>query len=505
MGSTPATRVAEPRARGVAWAGAVNLVGGVSGALIGLLLAGLVGRQLGPDGAGTYFLVIAVFMIVTNVAELGADTGLVRFVSAARATERLADAPLLVRAATRPVIVVGTGLVAVVAVIVWSRPDLFDGLTPTFVVAAALLAVITSLNTLMVSVSRGLGDVLTYPLLQNIVLPVLRLIGVAAVLMVGGGAVSALLAWMLPVLLVLAASTTIALTTMARRVARTNATASTPTQRRELTRSFWSFSAARGVSSAVEISLEWADVLLVGLMTSPREAGIYAVVTRCARASEVIHQAVRIAIGPLIAAAWARQDLDEARQIYGLTTAAMIWLGWPFFLVLAVFGDSILSIFGPGFEQGATSLAILSLAMAVALATGTVQTILLMGGRSSWQLIDKSIALVLNVGLNLVFIPLWGIEGAALAWAVTILIDTAIVVYQVQVLMRLRPQGRLLAVAAGVSLLFAGLPIVAARLVFGSTIPVMLATIVVVGAAYLAVSWPLRHRLGLTALLAHRS
>ncbi|MFI5426974.1 hypothetical protein [Aeromicrobium sp. UC242_57] len=59
--------------------------------------------------------------------------------------------------------------------------------------------------------------------------------------------------------------------------------------------------------------LEWVDVLLVGLLTSPREAGIYAVVTRCARASEVIHQAVRIAVGPQIAAAMATRARRQAR------------------------------------------------------------------------------------------------------------------------------------------------------------------------------------------------
>ena len=78
--------MAEPGSRGIAWAGAVNLVGGAIGSVIGLLLAAIVGRGLGTDGAGTYFLVVAVFMIVSNVAELGADTGLVRFAAAARAT-----------------------------------------------------------------------------------------------------------------------------------------------------------------------------------------------------------------------------------------------------------------------------------------------------------------------------------------------------------------------------------------------------------------------------------
>ncbi|WP_456696774.1 oligosaccharide flippase family protein [Aeromicrobium sp. P5_D10] len=496
--------VPESPPRGIAWAGAVNLVGGVSGSLIGLLLAGLVGRQLGTEGAGTYFLVVAVFMIVSNVAELGADTGLVRFVAAARATDRLIDVPHLVRIAIRPVLLCGVMVVVAVTAAAIAGPNLIDGLTPTFIVIGAVLAVLGSLNAVMVSVSRGFGDVLTYPLLQNITLPGLRLVGVAVVLAAGGGVTAVLTAWMLPVVVVLAAATIIAIKLISQ-AARSKTRSTSVEEQRHLSGQFWGFSAARGVAAAVEILLEWADVLLVGVMTSPREAGIYAVVTRCARASEVIHTAVRIAVGPQIAAAMARKAYDEAKQIYGLTTAAMIWMGWPFFIVLAVFGDAVLSVFGPGFSDGAVSLGVLSIAMALALAAGTVQTILLMGGRSSWQLADKTFALVLNVGLNLALIPLWGIEGAALAWAVTIIVDTAIVVYQVQNLMHLRPDMRLLATAAAVSLIFAGVPVVASRLIFGSSVPIMLITTALVAVLYLAVSWPLRQRLGLTALLAHRS
>ena len=119
----------------------------------------------------------------------------------------------------------------------------------------------------------------------------------------------------------------------------------------------------------------------------------------------------------------------------------MIWLAWPFYLVVAVFADSLLSLFGPGFSSGATSLVVLVVAMGIATAAGTVQTIVLMGGRSRWQLADKTGALVLNVVLNVLLIPIWGIEGAAVAWAATILADTAVVVFQVQRLMGVRPHG----------------------------------------------------------------
>ncbi len=450
------------------------------------------GRTLGTGGAGSYFIAIAAFMIVSNVAELGADTGLVRFVSAAAATGRTATVGALVKTALRPVLTVGVGFVLVVAVVALA------GATPAAVpvpllIAGAATAVVSSLLAIALSLTRGFGDATTYPLLQNVLLPVLRLVAVSSVLLAGAAATGVITAWMAPTLVVALIAALIA-----RRQLRRNLAEVTPEPADA--RAFWSFSASRGIAAAVEIGLEWIDVLLVGALTSAEAAGIYAVVTRSARAGEVVQQAARVAVGPQISAALARGDLPRAQEIYGVVTAAMIWLAWPFYLVVAVFADSLLSLFGPGFSSGATSLVILVGAMGIATAAGTVQTIVLMGGRSRWQLADKTGALVLNIVLNLLLIPIWGIEGAAVAWAATILADTAVVVFQVQRLMGVRPRGSYPWVAALLSVVVVGGICVASRLTFGSSVSVMLGTAAVAGVAYLALSSPLRGRLGLTRL-----
>ena len=490
--------------RGIAWAGAVNLVGGAVGSVIGLLLAAIVGHHLGTVGAGTYFLVVAVFMIVSSVAELGADTGLVRYVSAARARGRESDVPRLARVALGPVLVAGALVVGLTAGTVSTYPGLFDSLPASFVVLAAVTAVLSSLLAVVLAIVRGLGGVLAYPLLQSIGLPVLRLIGVGLAVLAGSGVVGILGAWLAPVAIVLAAATAVAVRLMVHHAGGLAPAPARAADHRRLSAEFWAFSATRGVSAAVEILLEWMDVLLVGALTSPEEAGIYAVVTRCARSGEVIQSAARVAVGPQISAALARGDVQTAREIYGLVTAAMIWLAWPFFLLLAIFGDAVLALFGPGFDDGAVSLAVLCLAMGLATAAGTVQTILLMGGRSSWQLADKSLALVLNIGLDLVLIPLWGIEGAAVAWAITIIADTVVVVWQVQRLMGVRPRGDHLLVAAGLSVVVVGVLGAAARAALGSSLPVLGGAVVVIGAIYLMISWTLRRPLGLEALVKHR-
>ncbi len=489
------------RTPGLGAAAVVNLTAGAAGALLNLVIAAVVARHLGVAAAGTYFLVVAAFMITANVFELGADTGLVRFVSAARAVGRLEDVPALLRTAIRPVLI-GCILCVVATAVVLSVVGEIDGLSPWLLLAASAVAGALSMTALLLGATRGLGDTFAYPVLLNLVLPVGRLAAIGVAVLAGWGVSGVLVSWLapIPLVLVLAAAITWRLVRRA-----TPSRRPEPGHRRELGVSFWRFSAARGVSAAVEILLEWVDVLLVGALASPADAAIYGVVTRCLRASEVVQQAARIVAGPQISAALARGDKEHVREVYGLITAAMIWLTWPFFIVLGVFGDQVLRIFGPGFRDGAIPMAVLAGAMALATAAGAVQTILLMGGRSTWQLADKTGALCLNVVLDLLFIPWWGITGAAIAWAITIVVDTLIVLWQVQGLMGLRPSGGHLRLAIVQSLLVVAVPMLAARMLFGSSATVLAATVSALAVVHVAIGWKTRHALGMTRLLAIRS
>ena len=489
--------IRSPDTRGVGGAAALNLAAGVVGAAVGLVIAALVGRHLGVDGAGTYFLVVAAFLIAANTVELGADTGLVRFVSVARAVGRPEEVPVLLRSAVRPVSAAVVLLVVTTAAVVL-LVDPVDDVSPWLLVAASAVAGALAMTAVLLGVSRGFGDSVTYPLVQNLLLPLGRLAAVAAAVLAGWGVSGVLGAWLAPVplALVVAAAVAVRLTRRGPRGRRVVARSA----RRELGMRFWEFSSARGVTACVEILLEWIDVILVGALASPAEAGVYAVVTRCVRAGEVVQQAGRIVVGPRISGVLARGDTEAAGEIYGVVTAAMIWVAWPFFILLAVFADQVLRVFGPGFVVGATPMAVLAVAMALATAAGTVQTVLLMGGRSRWQLADKSGALALNVILDLLLIPLWGITGAAIAWAVTIVVDTAVVVWQVQKLMAVRPSRRHLRHAIAQPLVIVGMPALAVRVVIGSSAPTMIVTTIVLALVYLGIGWVTRDTLGLTSL-----
>ena len=80
--------------------------------------------------------------------------------------------------------------------------------------------------------------------------------------------------------------------------------------------------------------------------------------------------------------------------------------------------------------------------MLVATAVGTVDMVLLMGGKSSWNLINTVVGLSANIILNLILIPRYGGTGAAIAWSSSILFTNLAPLVQVWKFLGMHPFGR---------------------------------------------------------------
>jgi O-antigen/teichoic acid export membrane protein len=79
-------------------------------------------------------------------------------------------------------------------------------------------------------------------------------------------------------------------------------------------------------------------------------------------------------------------------------------------------------VFGPGFDVGADALRILAIGMIVPVCVGTVGFILIMVGRTGWDLVVYvgAIALDVSIALALARPDVLGIRGAAIAQACTL-------------------------------------------------------------------------------------
>ena len=93
----------------------------------------------------------------------------------------------------------------------------------------------------------------------------------------------------------------------------------------------------------------------------------------------------------------------------------------PSVIALFVFSKFFLSIFGEVFISGTIALKILVIGKLVGVIAGPVGVLFTMTGNHYTSLKVFSIAAIMNIVLNFVFINLWGINGAALASTITLI------------------------------------------------------------------------------------
>ena len=142
--------------------------------------------------------------------------------------------------------------------------------------------------------------------------------------------------------------------------------------------------------------------------------------------------------------------------------------------------------------------------MLVATGIGPVDMVLLMGGRSFWNLFNVIVALALNIGISLVLIPRIGITGAAIAWAGSILINNIAPLPEVRAFLKVHPFGRGFPAVAASALLCFGVIGAAVRLTAGPTLPAFIAYMVVASVVYAALPVVFRERMELPLLSGDR-
>jgi O-antigen/teichoic acid export membrane protein len=165
------------------------------------------------------------------------------------------------------------------------------------------------------------------------------------------------------------------------------------------------------------------DVLMLGAIKGHDAAGIYTVVGRGVQLIQFALAAVCAATGPTIAALYATQDIPKLKRVMRGSVRLLGVGAFAIAISLILFGHLFLSIFGAEFVQGQSALTILSLGYLLDAPTGGLAgLLLLMTGNERDTALGTGITAVLNVVLNSMLIPLWGLEGAAIATTISTLV-----------------------------------------------------------------------------------
>ena len=489
----------------LATGGLHNLTGSVVGGVLGFTIVVIATRSLGPSGAGFFFEGIAFLSIASHVLVLGSDVGLVRSIAAHRSRGHIVDARQTLVAALIPAFLVSALAAGVAYVVtpaiaaVLDRSGSGEALVPylhVFVVALPFAVVYLA----CIAATRGFGTMLPAVVIDKIGKPLLQVILLLLTVSFGWGAMALAASWTIPIVIGLGAALTW-LALAGRHDPTHPATEPTPSARNAFL-AFWRFSLPRGIAGTFQVLILWLDTLLIGILASAHAAGVYTASTRYVLLGTFVGVAISQAVAPQLASMFASGQNDRVRTLFGTATAWGMAATWPLFLTLAIYSRTVLLVFGSRFEEGAGVLATLSLAMLLASATGPVDWVLLMGGKSGWNLLNTASALAVNIALNLILIPRIGIMGAAIAWAASVIVNSAAPLLEAWLLLGVHPftPGGLLAATTSV-VCFGGVALMI-RAFLGDGILALIVSIVASSVLYLSLLWRSRQLLDVEAIVA---
>ena len=160
-----------------------------------------------------------------------------------------------------------------------------------------------------------------------------------------------------------------------------------------------------------------ADVLMVGLYLSPHDVAVYYATVKTLALVHFVYFAVKAGV----AARYAQfTHGGETEKLGDFARETVSWTFWPSLamaLVVLAIGQPMLTLFGPGFEEGYPYLFLLVVGVVARASVGPAESLLTMSGNQNVCAVVYGFTLALNVGLNMLLIPYLGLWGAAVATA----------------------------------------------------------------------------------------
>jgi O-antigen/teichoic acid export membrane protein len=172
--------------------------------------------------------------------------------------------------------------------------------------------------------------------------------------------------------------------------------------------------------SGAHVISSYCDSIMLGAFRGSAEVGLYTVATSGAFLVVLILYGVNTSLSPIVAALYSKNNMKKLQEVVEKSTRLAFLSGLIVGILLVIFGYWFLLVFGIEFIQAKSALNILVIGNIFMSCMGTVAVVLVMTGKERIAMKCFGAGAALNIVLNALFIPQWGMEGAALATATSI-------------------------------------------------------------------------------------
>lgn len=421
---------------------------------IALLLA----RWLGAEDYGLYILAVSAATLFAGVSMLGLDRAMIRYV--AIMANRSDRAGLLGTLQIGLVVSTAAGVLLGLVLFFAATPvaeGLFD--EPDLVPLLRLMALVVpflTISSVLVGIAHGFKRMDYSAMAENVIQTLVRL-GLLAIL-------ASTNRLNVPAALIVfgvadVASTFTLILLLRRNWKRNYQPSATVESPRRDTREVFAFAFPLWLSSVLRKFRNNVQILLVGSLSVASSVGIYSVVSKINLAGHIAYLAIIAGVRPTLAGLHDSGNREGLASVYTAATRWTLALNLPFFLVILMYPQELLGIFGEEFEAGAAALIVLATAELVNGATGVCQPMIDMTGHTKVKLLNSFIWMALAITTSVLLIPTYGVLGAAISALIAMSTINVLSIIQVWVLEKLFPFDRrsLKPLAAGVAALAAGL------------------------------------------------
>ena len=194
----------------------------------------------------------------------------------------------------------------------------------------------------------------------------------------------------------------------------------------ERTAALMKFGMLRAPATLFAQLLFWIDTFVLAAYRSSAEVGVYGATVRTGQSLLLFLTSLSLVFSPFVADLHYRGEKERLDALYKNVTRWGLATTLPILLALAILPGTIMRVYGVKFVVGASALEILIIGLIVPVIVGTVGFILIMVGRTGWDLLVYAGSFVVAVGIAVLLAPKYGMRGAAVAEAVTLTVSAIV-------------------------------------------------------------------------------
>ncbi len=181
------------------------------------------------------------------------------------------------------------------------------------------------------------------------------------------------------------------------------------------------------------------EILVLGFFGLVSGVGIFAVAQRLGSLGTLFFLSIGNISTPIIAEFYKRGELNQLKNLYQTTTKWVLMFNIPVFLTFVFFSKQLLSIFGDDFSYGSAALIVLAIGNLFYTGTGIGANILDMTNHTKFNIVNSVFMVIVTIFSNLLLIPRWGVMGAAVASSFSTVIVNVVIMIEVLVLLKMQP------------------------------------------------------------------